>query len=65
MQILDRPADGPRRALVGTAAQVAEDLHTYEQVGVNHLALGLPTSNGQEILQQVKRFAAEGRPQLQ
>jgi alkanesulfonate monooxygenase SsuD/methylene tetrahydromethanopterin reductase-like flavin-dependent oxidoreductase (luciferase family) len=49
MQILDRPADGPRRALIGTAEQVAKDLRAYEQVGVNHLALGLPTSNGQEI----------------
>jgi hypothetical protein len=29
------PSDKPQ-ALSGTAKQVAEDLRTYEQVGVNH-----------------------------
>ena len=64
MQILDRTADGPRRALIGTAEQVAEDLRAYEQVGVNHVVLGFRTTHGQEMLQQVERFAAEVKPQL-
>jgi probable F420-dependent oxidoreductase len=64
MQILDRPADGPRRALIGSAEQVAEDLRAYEQVGVNHVVLGFRTTHGQEMLQQVERFAAEVKPQL-
>jgi probable F420-dependent oxidoreductase len=65
MQILDRPADGPRRALIGTAEQVAEDIRAYEQVGVSHLVLGFRTTIGQEMLQQIERFAAEVRPRLQ
>jgi probable F420-dependent oxidoreductase len=65
MQILDRPADGPRRALIGTAEQVAEDLQAYAQVGVTHIVLGFRTTNGQEMLQQVERFAAEVKPRLQ
>jgi alkanesulfonate monooxygenase SsuD/methylene tetrahydromethanopterin reductase-like flavin-dependent oxidoreductase (luciferase family) len=64
MQILDRPADGPRRALIGTAEQVAEDLHAYAQVGVKHIVLGFRTTDGQEMLQQVERFAAEVKPRL-
>src|ERR671923_55332 len=54
MQILDRPADGPRRALIGTAEQVAEDIRAYERVGVSHLVLGFRTTVGQEMLQQVE-----------
>ena len=65
MQILDRPAGGPRRALIGTPEQVAEDIHAYAQVGVSHLVLGFRTTDGQEMLQQVERFAAEVRPRLQ
>ena len=64
MQILDRPAGGPRRALIGTPEQVAEDIRSYKEVGVSHLVLGFRTTNGQEMLQQVERFAAEVRPQL-
>jgi probable F420-dependent oxidoreductase len=64
MQILDRPADGQRRALIGTAEQVVEDIHAYEEVGVSHLVLGFRTTNGQEMLQQIERFAAEVRPRL-
>jgi alkanesulfonate monooxygenase SsuD/methylene tetrahydromethanopterin reductase-like flavin-dependent oxidoreductase (luciferase family) len=62
MQILDRPAESPRRALIGTAEQVAEDIRAYAQVGVSHLVCGFRTTNGQEMLQQVERFAAEVRP---
>jgi alkanesulfonate monooxygenase SsuD/methylene tetrahydromethanopterin reductase-like flavin-dependent oxidoreductase (luciferase family) len=65
MQILDRPTDGRRRALIGTPEQVAEDIYTYERVGVSHLVLGFRTTDGQEMLQQVERFAAEVRPWLQ
>jgi alkanesulfonate monooxygenase SsuD/methylene tetrahydromethanopterin reductase-like flavin-dependent oxidoreductase (luciferase family) len=65
MQILDCPADGRRRALIGTAEQVADDIRAYAQVGVSHLVLGFRTTDGQEMLQQVERFAAEVRPQLQ
>ena len=64
VQILDRPAEGLRRALIGTPEQVAEDIRSYETVGVSHLVLGFRTTNGQEMLQQVERFAAEVRPQL-
>jgi probable F420-dependent oxidoreductase len=64
MQILDRPAAGPRRALIGTPEQVAEDIRAYAQVGVSHLVLGFRTTDGQEMLQQVERFAAEVRPRL-
>jgi probable F420-dependent oxidoreductase len=64
MQILDRPAEGPRRALIGTPQQVAEDIRSYETVGVSHLVLGFRTTNGQEMLRQVERFAAEVRPRL-
>jgi alkanesulfonate monooxygenase SsuD/methylene tetrahydromethanopterin reductase-like flavin-dependent oxidoreductase (luciferase family) len=64
MQILDRPAEGTRRALIGTPEQVAEDIRSYKEVGVSHLVLGFRTTNGREMLQQVERFAAEVRPQL-
>jgi probable F420-dependent oxidoreductase len=64
MQILDRPSEASRRALIGTPGQVVEDIRSYEAVGVSHLVLGFRTTNGQEMLEQVERFAAEVRPQL-
>jgi probable F420-dependent oxidoreductase len=64
MQILDRPADDPRRPLIGSTEQVAEDIRAYERVGVSHLVFGFRTTNGQEMLHQVEKFAAEVRPQL-
>jgi probable F420-dependent oxidoreductase len=64
MHILDRPGKGSRRPLIGTAEQVAEDIRAYEQVGVSHLVLGFRTTDGQEMLRQAERFAAEVRPQL-
>jgi probable F420-dependent oxidoreductase len=64
MHILDRAPEGPRRPLIGTAEQVAEDIRAYEQVGVSHLVLGFRSTHGQEMLQQIERFAAEVRPRL-
>lgn len=64
LQILDAPADGPRRPLIGSAEQVAEDIRAYEGLGVGHLVFGFRTTDGQEMLQQVERFAAEVRPRL-
>ena len=51
-------------ALIGTAGQVAEDIRAYERVGVSHLVLGFRTTDGQQMLRQVERFAAEVRPRL-
>jgi alkanesulfonate monooxygenase SsuD/methylene tetrahydromethanopterin reductase-like flavin-dependent oxidoreductase (luciferase family) len=51
MHILDRPAGGPRQALIGTPEQAAEDIHAYARVGVSHLVLGFRTTDGQEVLQ--------------
>jgi probable F420-dependent oxidoreductase len=64
MQILDRSSGGPRRTLIGTAEQITEDIRSYAEVGVSHLVLGFRTTNGQAMLEQVERFAAEVRPQL-
>jgi probable F420-dependent oxidoreductase len=64
LQILDRPAGDPRRPLIGSAEQVAEDIRAYERVGVSHLVFGFRTTDGQEMLRQVEKFAAEVRPRL-
>ena len=64
LHLLERPAEGPRRALIGTPEQVAEDIRAYEAVGVSHLVFGFRTTNGQEMLEQIERFAADVRPQL-
>ena len=63
-EVLEEDGDLKRR-MIGTAEQVAEDLRAYEQVGVNHMVFGVRTTNGQEMLQLVERFAAEVRPLLQ
>jgi probable F420-dependent oxidoreductase len=64
LQILDRPSGASRRALIGNAEEVAEDIRAYEQVGVSHLVFGFRTTRGEEMLQQVERFAAEVKPLL-
>jgi probable F420-dependent oxidoreductase len=63
-QLLQHIPAGSRRPLIGTPEQVAEDIRAYEAVGVSHLVLGFRTTDGQEMLEQVERFAAEVRPQL-
>jgi probable F420-dependent oxidoreductase len=64
LQILDGPAKEPRRPLIGSADQVAEDIRHYARIGVSHLVFGFRTTDGPEMLQQVERFAAEVRPLL-
>ncbi len=64
LQIFDQPTKEPRRPLIGNAEQVAEDIRAYARVGVSHLVFGFRTTDGQEMLQQVERFAAEVRPLL-
>jgi alkanesulfonate monooxygenase SsuD/methylene tetrahydromethanopterin reductase-like flavin-dependent oxidoreductase (luciferase family) len=63
-QILDRPTGEPRRPLIGSAEQVAEDIRAYERLGVRHLVFGFRTTDGPAMLEQVERFAAEVRPRL-
>jgi probable F420-dependent oxidoreductase len=64
LQILNRASGDPRRALIGNAEEVAEDIRAYEQAGVSHLVFGFRTTNGEEMLQQIERFAAEVKPLL-
>jgi probable F420-dependent oxidoreductase len=64
LQILAQPAEEPHRPLIGSAAQVADDIRAYERAGVSHLVFGFRTTHGAEMLEQVERFAAEVRPLL-
>jgi probable F420-dependent oxidoreductase len=64
LQILESSPQGSHRPLIGHAEQVAADIRAYERIGVSHLVFGFRTTNGQDMLQQVERFAAEVRPLL-
>lgn len=61
MQILDRSAE-PRRPLIGTPEQIAEDIRDYQKLGVRHLVFSFRTRNLSEILDTIERFATQVRP---
>ncbi len=50
---------GQRQALTGSASQVAEDIHSYRNLGVSHLYLSLLGSDLQESLEKMERFMTE------
>jgi alkanesulfonate monooxygenase SsuD/methylene tetrahydromethanopterin reductase-like flavin-dependent oxidoreductase (luciferase family) len=61
-----RLADGVRRPLTGTPAQIADDIKRYEEVGVHHMMLSMvvrrPGVTVQQSLERMERFATKVMP---
>jgi alkanesulfonate monooxygenase SsuD/methylene tetrahydromethanopterin reductase-like flavin-dependent oxidoreductase (luciferase family) len=63
MQILDE-AKQPRRSLIGTPEQIAEDIRAYAQLGDSHMVFNFRTIHMSEAVEAVERFATQVRPLL-
>jgi len=58
------PPANPRTPLTGSAAQIAEDLQAYVDLGVSHFVLDFTVSTVAAMHEVLERFAAEVRPQI-
>ena len=54
--------DGQRRPLTGTAAQIADDIKRYADVGVRHLMVNLQGDTLEQTLARMQRFADRVMP---
>jgi alkanesulfonate monooxygenase SsuD/methylene tetrahydromethanopterin reductase-like flavin-dependent oxidoreductase (luciferase family) len=54
--------DGNRRIFTGNPEQVASDIRLFEELGVNHLMIGIQAAKPYESLARMERFASEVRP---
>ena len=50
-------SNGTRRSFTGTPSQIAEDIHTFETLGVRHLVLSFQQPNIDATLGAMERFA--------
>lgn len=57
-----RLADGTRRMLTGSAADMAADIAALQAAGVRHLCLTLQTPSLSETLERMQRFARDVMP---
>ena len=57
-----RTSEGDRRCFMGTPEQVAEDIRTFEQLGVGHMMLSMEGETLGEIVERMERFATEVMP---
>jgi alkanesulfonate monooxygenase SsuD/methylene tetrahydromethanopterin reductase-like flavin-dependent oxidoreductase (luciferase family) len=55
-------AEGRRRSFTGTPEQIADDIRTFERIGVRHLLLGFRGSTLVETLAGMERFATRVVP---
>jgi hypothetical protein len=53
-----------RRAVTGSAEQIAESLRSWTGVGVNHLQVRFPSRSADELVDQVTAFGSEVGPLL-
>ena len=53
---------GQRQPLSGNASQVAEDIHSYQKLGVSHLYVSPLGSNLQESLERMESFMTQVAP---
>ena len=54
--------DGSRLAFTGVPEQIAEDIRTFQALGVRHMTLGLMGPTLEETLERLERFAKDVRP---
>ena len=54
--------DGGRRIFTGSAAQIAEDIRTFEGIGVSSLLLNFQADTLSETVERLDRFASDIRP---
>jgi len=62
LRLAARSAADPRTPFTGAAEQVAEDVRAYRRLGVRHLIFDPAGATADEILAQLRRFAADVRP---
>ena len=55
-------ADGQRRIFTGAPDQIAQDIRTFEDLGVSRLMLNFQADTLEETLERTERFASQGRP---
>ena len=58
----EQVVDGERRILTGTPTQIAADIDALEELGVNHLMLGIQGADLEETFEQLARFTDDIRP---
>ncbi len=61
MEILPQ-SSSPRRPLIGTPEELAEDIRQYQRLGVSHLVFAFRRRRPEEAVETIERFATEVRP---
>lgn len=65
-QLNDRGAqtgyDGQRKPFTGTSRQIADDVKAYEEIGVDHLTVGLQADSLENTVERLERFAIDVMP---
>ncbi len=56
--------DKESRPLVGSLAQVIDDIHSYESKGVSHLTMDLPADSIEKMVEKVEQIGEEVLPQF-
>jgi probable F420-dependent oxidoreductase len=62
IEISEKPSDWEKDRLRGSAKQIADALHEYREIGVEHLALQFMVPRWPERVEQIERFAREVMP---
>jgi len=64
IELSQKPLDWEEDRLRGSANQIADALHGYEEIGVEHLALQFMVPRWPERVEQIERFAREVMPHI-
>ena len=56
--------DKESRPLIGSLAQVIDDIHSYESKGVSHLTMDLPADSIEKMVEKVEQIGEEVLPQF-
>ena len=59
------PLPEGRTPLTGTTQQIIDDVKRYQEVGLDHMSVGPRTTNFQEAVEYIERFASEVIPKAE
>ncbi|HEY1269854.1 MAG TPA: LLM class F420-dependent oxidoreductase [Candidatus Binatia bacterium] len=62
IELSEKPSDWEEDRLRGSAEQIADALHGYKEIGVEHLALQFMVPRWPDRVEQIERFAREVMP---
>jgi hypothetical protein len=64
IELAQKRSDWEEDRLRGSAEQIADALHGYKEIGVEHLALQFMVPRWPDRVEQIERFAREVMPHI-